>query len=217
MPTPDESEDIGSLHGNTHNSGSQGTGSLHANLDNSKSQSGRVNMDDSEFQGTASLCVNTDDSKSESEGRGSCANTPDNAESPATSTSNGSFNWDWEHSYSLEWADLAKFKLWHQTEERLSSIEFIALTTWTKSNALWSWCQRFVCRHQASRGEKIYEKKHLEWKHKTRTKKLGCSCHINIKQYPHISTILGHYVAEHDHKIGATNIAFTCLSGDTWE
>ena len=187
------------------------------NPDDSESQSGHVNTDDSEFQGTVSLHVNTDDSESESEGRGSRANTPDNAESPATLTSNGSFNWDWEHSYSLEWADLAKFKLWRQMEECLSSIEFIVLTTRTKSNALWSWCQHFVCRRQASRGEKIYEKKHPEWKRKTGTKKSGCGCHIDIKQYPHTSTILGCYAAKHDHEIGTANIAFTCLSSDTWE
>jgi len=174
VPILDESKDIGSLCSNMDNSGSQGTGSLHANpdnskfqsgyanLDNSKFQSGHVNMDDSKFQGTTSLHVNTDDSKSESEGRGSHANTLDNAESPATSTSNGSFNWDQGHGYSLEWADLAKFKLWCQTEEHLSSIEFIMLTTQTKSNALWSQCQCFVCGHQASEGEKIYKKKHPE-------------------------------------------------------
>ena len=189
----------------------------HANLDDSKSQSGCANTDDSKFQGTTSLRVNMDDSESESEGGGSRANTPDNVESPATSTSNGSFNWDREHSYSLEWADLAEFKLWRQTEECLSSIEFIASTTWTKSNALWSRYQCFVCGYQASGGEKIYEKKHPEWKHKTGTKKSGCGCHINIKQYPHMSTILGRYAAKHDHKIGAANIAFTCLSSDTWE
>ena len=196
VPTSDDSEDIGSLH---------------ANPDDSESQSGRANMDDSESQ---SGRANTDDS--ESEGGGSHPNTPDNAKSPATSMSIRSFKWDQDHSYSLEWADLAEFKLWRQTEERLSSIEFVASTTRT-NGVLWSRWQRFVCRCQVSGGEKIYERRHLEWKRKTKTKKSGCGCHIDIKQYPHTSTVLGRYAAEHDHEIGAANIAYTCLSGDTWE
>jgi len=36
-------------------------------------------------------------------------------ESKGTSTQTGSFNWDREEGgYSLEWADLAKFELWHR-------------------------------------------------------------------------------------------------------
>ena len=38
-----------------------------------------------------------------------------------------------------------------------------------------------------------------------------------IKFYPHTPTILGRYVAEHNHKIGEANIAFTRLSGTTQE
>jgi hypothetical protein len=34
-----------------------------------------------------------------------------------------------------------------------------------------------------------------------------------VKQYPHTSTVLGRYVTEHDHEIGAANIAYTRLSG----
>jgi len=72
---------------------------------------------------------NTDDS--ESKGTGSSrANTPDNAKSPATSKRAGSFNWDRvEGGYTLEWADLAKFELWHRTEERLGCIKFIMSST----------------------------------------------------------------------------------------
>jgi len=48
-------------------------------------------------------------------------------------------------------------------------------------------------------------------------KKTGCSCHIDIKQYPHTSTVLGRYIAKHDHEIGTANITYTHLSGATWE
>jgi hypothetical protein len=62
-----------------------------------------------------------------------------------------------------------------------------------------------------------YEKKYPERHHKIGTKKTGCGCHIIIKQYHHTPTVLGCYAAKHDHKIGAANIAYTCLSGTAWE
>ena len=49
------------------------------------------------------------------------------------------------------------------------------------------------------------------------SKKTGCHCEVLIKQYLHTSTVLGRYVADHDHEIGAANIAHTRLSGTTWE
>jgi len=100
-------------------------------------------------------------------------------------------------------------------EEHLSCIQFVASSTRTRD--CYSRWQRFVCGHQESRGEKIYEKQHLDRERKSEMKKTGCGCHIDIKQYPHTSTVLGCYVAEHDHEIGAANIAYTCLSGATQE
>ena len=200
MHTPDESEGIGSLCGNTDNSKSQGdAGSL------------RANTDDSEIQGAGSPRANTDDS----EGR-SLHDTLDNAESQATSRHMGSLNWDWEEgSYSLEWANLDKFQLWRLIDEHLSCIQFVMSSTWTGD--CYSQWQCFVCGRQESGGEKIYEKQHLDRERKSEMKKTGCGCHIDIKQYPHTSTVLGCYVAEHDHEIGAANIAYTCLSGATQE
>ena len=43
----------------------------------------------------------------------SCGNTPDDAESPATSTHVGSFNWDRKNGFNLEWVNLAGFETWH--------------------------------------------------------------------------------------------------------
>ena len=142
--------------------------------------------------------------------------TPDNASSPATSTKKGSFNWDREKGgFSLEWANLAEFEMWRKMEERASSIELIASST--RTGVLFSQRQRFVCGRQYSGGRRKYQKKHPERKRKIRNRKSGCRCHIIIKQYPHTPTILGRYVAKHDHEIGAANIAFTRLSGTTWE
>ena len=162
--TLDESKGIGSLHGNMDNSESQGPRSSYVNMDNSKFQG-------SESEGRSSY-VNMDNS--ESEGRSLAANILDNAKSPATSRCIRSFNWDQvEGSYTLEWANFAKFKLWHQMEEHLSCIEFVISTFQTR--ILYSQWQCFVCRHQGSRGKKIYEKKHPEWKCKIEPKKSGCS------------------------------------------
>jgi len=66
----------------------------------------------------------------EFEGAGSSrGHTPDNAESPATLRSKGSFNWDREKGrFDLEWANLAEFETWRQ-EEHIYSIELFASTS----------------------------------------------------------------------------------------
>jgi len=121
----------------------------------------------------------------------SCGNILDDAESPATSTHVGSFNWDQEKGgFNLEWANLAGFETWHWEEKWMYSIEFGASTTQAKS-PLYTQCQLFVCGRKASRGLKPYEKKNLDSECKISTKKTGCGCHIWIKLYPHTSTILG--------------------------
>jgi len=179
---------------------SKGIGSLCGNTDNSKSQGD-----------AGSLRANMDDSKSRSS-----HDTLDNAKSQATSRCTGSLNWDWEEGgYSLEWANLDEFQLWCLMEEHLSCIQFVTSSTWTRD--CYSWWQYFVCGRQESGGEKIYEKQHPDREHKSKMKKTGCSCHIDIKQYPHTSTVLGCYVAKHNHKIGAANIAYTRLSSTTQE
>jgi len=140
-------------------------------------------------------------------------NTPDNTKNPATSTRQGSFNWDQEKGeFNIEWANLAAFETWHQEEEQMYSIEFIASTSRAES-PLYTWCQLFVCGCKASRGPVPYAKKNSDCESKISPKKIGCSCHIWIKLYPHTSTILGRYIVEHNHKIGVANITYTHLSG----
>ena len=101
-------------------------------------------------------------------------------------------------------------------KELTSSIEFIVLTS-RNDGILWSQWKLFVCGRQNSGGVKEYEKKYPERECKIRIRKSGCRCQIVIKQYHHTSTVLGHYIAKHDHKLGAANIAYTCLSGTTQE
>ena len=181
-------------------SGGEATGSLRADT-----------PDESEGEGTGTRV-----STPEEEGS-SRANTPDNADSAATSKKRGSFNWDREKGgFSLEWANLAEFEKWRRVEERTSSIELNASST-RGGGVLWTWSQRFVCGRQNTGGARNYQKKHPTRQRKIQNRKSGCGCHIIIKKYPHTSTILGRYVAEHDHEIGAANIAFTRLSRDARE
>ncbi len=140
----------------------------------------------------------------------------DNAECPATSRSRGGFTWDWEKGkYILEWENLAEFETWCRDEERIYSIELIVSTT-RPGGRLWSWHQLFVCGRERSGGG-TYTKAHPEREPKIGTKKSGCRCAVVIKSYPHTPIVLGRYLAEHDHKIGSANIAYTRLSGMAWE
>jgi len=149
----------------------------------------------------------------------SCGNIPDNAKFLATSRRVGSFNWDREQGgFTCEQANLAKFELWRRVEERTSSIELVASTSQTRADRkLWSQRQLFVCGCQDSGGGRTYQMKNPDRGRTIPSKKTGCRCEVLIKQYLHTSTVLGCYVADHDHEIGAANIAHTRLSGTTWE
>ena len=179
--------------------------------------SSRASPDESECTGSSrETMADADESKSKSKSEGtesSRANSPDSAESLATSRSKGSFNWDQEKgSFNLEWASLAEFQIWCQTEARASSIELNASSSRT-GGIHWTRRQCYVCRCEDSGGGRAYEKKHPEWQCKIGNRKSGCGCHIIIKEYLHTLTVLGRYVAEHDHEIGTANIAYTRLSG----
>ena len=86
---------------------------------------------------------------------------PETAETPATSTRRGSFNYDRERGdYPLEWSNLAAFNTWHREEERCYSIELIASRV-RSGGHLWTQNWLYVCSHQLSEGWKQYKKKNL--------------------------------------------------------
>src|SRR5712691_5137037 len=92
------------------------------------------------------------------------------AECPATSRSQGSFNWDREKGdFTLEWENLAKFEMWRRDEEHIYSIEMIASST-RAGGRLWSQRQLFVCGREPSGGG-TYTKQHPERGRKIETKK----------------------------------------------
>jgi len=142
---------------------------------------------------------------------------PETAETPATSTRRGSFNYDREcGNYPLEWSDLAAFNAWRQEEELCYSIELIASRVGS-GGSLWTQNQLYICSRQLSGGQKEYKKKNPDWKRKIGSKKTGCHCRVIIKLYLHTNTILGNYRNVHDHEVSSDNIAYTWMSGIAWE
>jgi hypothetical protein len=138
---------------------------------------------------------------------------PETAETLATLTRRGSFNYDREHGvFNLEWANFAAFDAWCQEEELCYSIELVASTVKPRG-PLWTQYWLYVCSRQLSGGQKQYEKKNPAWNHKIDSKKTSCHCRVAIKLYPHTDIILGHYTSMHDHKISSGNIAYTQMLG----
>lgn len=136
---------------------------------------------------------------------------PGSSKTPATSKKWGSFNWDRENGWAIEWASIAEFETWLKEEQLTKSIEFVLSSTKT-GNRLWTKKWTYVCSRQISGGQKNYEKQHPDWQCKINSKKTGCRCQVVIKHYPHTLTILGYYTEKHDHEIQLANIAYTRLS-----
>jgi hypothetical protein len=132
-------------------------------------------------------------------------------EDPATSRHPGSFNYDRENGFPLEWSNLAEFHAWRREEELAYTIELIGSTV-TPGNALWLKKRLFVCSRQLSGGRSKYPKKFPDRQRKIESKKTGCDCKIVIKLYHHTPIVLGRYEKEHDHEIGLANIAYTRMS-----
>jgi hypothetical protein len=79
-------------------------------------------------------------------------NPSETTETPATLTRRGSFNYDQEHSiFTLEWANLTTFDMWHWEEELCYSIELVASTV-KPGGPLWTQYWLYICSHQLSRG-----------------------------------------------------------------
>ena len=136
---------------------------------------------------------------------------PETTKAPATSTKRGSYNYDREHGYPLEWSDFAAFNAWRREEELQDSIELIASTV-KRGGPLWTEKRLYVCSRQPSGGRREVEKKNPDWRRKIGSKKTGCRCRVVIKLYPHTDAILGNYTNTHDHEVGSENIAYMRMS-----
>jgi len=107
------------------------------------------------------------------------------------------------------------FHEWRRSEERAHTIEFTVAKvehgTKTLGRTLWTTKHVYRCARQRI-GQKADQKKHSEWQHKVPRKGTGCLCQIVIKRYPHTPIVLGRYVTEHNHELGAGNMMYTRLS-----
>lgn len=135
-------------------------------------------------------------------------NGPESSKTPATSKRRGSFNWDRENGWAIEWPNIAEFEIWLKEEQLAKTVEFVLSSTKT-GNWLWTEKQTYVCSRQISGGLK---KQHSDQQFKIDSKKTGCRCQVVIKHYPHTLTILGCYTEEHDYEIQLANIAYTRMS-----
>ncbi|KAI9429472.1 hypothetical protein H4582DRAFT_1763387, partial [Lactarius indigo] len=127
----------------------------------------------------------------------------------------GGFNSDQNKGYPHEWPDMDAFHEWHRNEECTHTIEMrvakvehgaatLGRTLWMTKHVYRCACQRI--------GQKADQKKHPERQNKVPRKGTGCHCQIVIKCYPHTPVVLGRYVSEHNHELGANNMVYTRLS-----
>ena len=98
---------------------SEGTGSSHGNKESSCGNTLEESDTDTDADTDGDMLELDESDMDESDTN----HVPDNAESHATLRKKGSFYWDWEKGgFTLEWANLAKFDMWHWMEESMCSI-----------------------------------------------------------------------------------------------
>ncbi|KAF9030536.1 hypothetical protein BDZ89DRAFT_935118, partial [Hymenopellis radicata] len=135
----------------------------------------------------------------------------------------GSFGYDSEHEYSLQWDSEGHFLSWLQKEQSRLCVEYTRrdIVLGSASNSASNWLTRhcYTCARAGRQGGQSYVKLNPGWKEKANKKPLagGCSSSIVIKTYPGTNTVLGKYQAEHSHPVEAANIRYTGISKATRE
>jgi hypothetical protein len=107
------------------------------------------------------------------------------------------------------------FQEWHWSEEHTHTIELrvakVEHGVATLGRTLWMTKHVYQCARQRI-GQKADQKKQPEREQKVPRKGTGCRCQIVIKCYPHTPVVLGRYLTEHNHELGAENMIYTRLS-----
>ena len=93
------------------------------------------------------------------------------------------------------------------------SIELIVSWTDKSGGPNWQEWHVYHCGREYSGGSKYQTINEME--RMIPLKKTGCWCHLTIKQYPGVETILSKYEDEHDHVLSDDNLQFTRLSDKT--
>ena len=137
---------------------------------------------------------------------------------PATSLRMGSITYDQnENCYNLEWESRDDFDRWLTNEQDAHGIE-IRISKVQCGKQLYLSSETFHCTCNKTGGVKHYEKKTV-WERKIESKQIegGCPCYIQIKTYPHTSTVLGKYEDKHSHETGKDNLKYLRIWLSMWE
>ena len=127
----------------------------------------------------------------------------------------GSITYDREkRGMTREWADHDAFSAWLAAEQSEKSIELIVSQTDKSGGPNWQERHVYHCGREYSGGKSKYQTIN-EWERMIPSKKMGCWCHLTIKRYLGVETILGKYEDEHNHALGDDNLRFTRLSDKT--
>ncbi|KAJ7202556.1 hypothetical protein GGX14DRAFT_330437, partial [Mycena pura] len=141
----------------------------------------------------------------------------DEPEQPPATPAIGSFEYDLASSkYQHRWDNWVKFQEWLLQEQQQQCIELRLVNTYRRMPAYERKC-RYVCSRAGTGGIKPYTRRHPEWNQKLGSKRTGCECSLLVKEYPGISTVLGHYSNAHNHQIGNENLPYTQIPKETKE
>jgi hypothetical protein len=136
---------------------------------------------------------------------------------PATSHLLGSIMYDRKHGFNLEWDSKEAFKDWLDNEQTEKSID-LRPSKIERGSALYTTNHIFRCARNGTGGLKPYQKKTTRQR-KIKSKWIvgGCPSLVQIKTYPHTSTVLGKYISNHSHAIGMENLKFIRMHDSTRE
>lgn len=93
--------------------------------------------------------------------------------------------------YDMEWSSLSAMQAWLLEEEELIVMELRLVNrqkNLTKSRGAWVRKVEYLCSRQGTGGLHEYIKKHPEWDRKVETKRVGCTCRLQVKIYPSSQT-----------------------------
>ena len=130
---------------------------------------------------------------------------------PATSTRMGSIMYDREEGgYNLEWESRDDFDKWLTHEQATIGIEIqLSKTHYSKNNKLYLKGEIFYYACNGTGGKKHHMKTTAhERKIDSKWIEGRCPCSIQIKIYPHTSTIMGRYNPDHSHPVGKDNLKY---------
>lgn len=125
----------------------------------------------------------------------------------------GTFEYDQENGYSLQWDSWAEMESFVRAEEERKNIELVRKEIRRNKRPTKRWVEThyFVCARQGAGGASKYTKKKPGWTRSVPLKRTRCDCRLTVKTYPGTNVILGAYQSEHMHAIGQENACFTRL------